>query len=134
MTVFTHPTGQEWLEMFLDHGYKYVWESLMAITSMLPVDYLNGDEAIEGVAAAAVLAAALHTPLPGTPPELLTWVQGHPLGHDPELVQMGVDALCRILADSELKEMWEAGGDAAAWYTTVTTLQHTLSLATDLGD
>ncbi|MBK9051968.1 MAG: DUF4259 domain-containing protein [Chloroflexi bacterium] len=77
-TLFTHPTSQDWLEIFLDHGYKYVWESLMAITSMLPVDYLNVDEAIEGVAAAAVIAAALNHPLPDTPPEILAWLPAHP--------------------------------------------------------
>ena len=125
--VFTHPTGQDWLEIFLDHGYKYVWESLMAITSMLPVDYLNVDEAIEGIAAAAVIASALNRPLPGTPPELLAWIPGHPLGDDPELVQMARDALARVLADSELKEQWEAGGDAAAWHTTTLDLQNCLN-------
>jgi len=125
--VFTHPTGQDWLEMFLDHGYKYVWESLMAITSMLPVDYLNADEAIEGLAAAAVIASALNRPIPGTPPELLAWIPGHPLGNDPELVQMARDALARIQADSELKERWEAGGDAAAWHAVVLDLQDRLT-------
>lgn len=123
LTIFTHPTGQDWLEMFLDHGYKYVWESLMAITSMLPMDYLNADEAIEGLAAAAVIAAALHRPVPGTPPRLLSWVPHHPLGNDPELVQMARDALVRILTDSELKKMWETDPDAAAWQTIVLDLQ-----------
>lgn len=113
--------------MFLDHGYKYVWESLMAITSMLPVDYLNADEAIEGIAAAFVIASALNHPLPGTPQELLAWLPGHPLGDDPELVQMARDALARIQTDSELKGMWEAGGDAAAWHTTTLDLQNCLN-------
>lgn len=126
-TLFTHPTSQDWLEIFLDHGYKYVWESLMAITSMLPVDYLNVDEAIEGLAAASVIAAALNQPLPDTPAEILAWLPAHPLGHDPELVQMAQKAVARILADSELKEMWESGEDAAAWQTIVLDLQKRLS-------
>ncbi len=99
----------------------------MAITSMLPVDYLNVDEAIEGIAAASVIASALNHPLPGTPPQLLAWLPAHPLGHDPELVQMAQKAVARILADSELKEMWERGDDAAAWQTIVLDLQKRLS-------
>ena len=66
------------------------------------------------IAAAEVVAAGLGRPYVALPDEVGDWVRTHPALPWPELARLAIRALARIVAGSELKELW-AEEDDGAW-------------------
>jgi hypothetical protein len=76
-------------------------------------DYLDSDEAVVAVAAAALVAAQC----PGGEPVTTAYGPDKPLPELPvEMRGLAVQALDRVVTEpSELLELWTEGGDGAQW-------------------
>lgn len=74
--------------------------------------YIDADDASEALAAGEVVALLKGKPAPEVPDGLLQWHQQH--GHivvDDQLLDETIHAVKYVLQDSELRELWEEGGD-----------------------
>ncbi|CAN3985077.1 DUF4259 domain-containing protein [Kitasatospora purpeofusca] len=87
-------------------------------------DYLDSDEAVEAVAAAALVAAQC----PGGEPVTTAYGPDEPLPVLPaDLRPLAAEALDRVLADeSELAELWDETADGPAWRRAVRELRGVL--------
>jgi hypothetical protein len=112
-----------------DAALDWVW-SLEQSDDLSPVeaaisDVLNGDDYLDadvgctGLAAAEVVAALRDRALDGLPEEVSQWVETHEIAASDALVKNCLTAVEKIGNDdtSELKELWEEGGDPATeWH------------------
>jgi hypothetical protein len=89
-------------------------------------EYVEAPEASAALAAAEVVAAMLGKPGRGLPKEAAAWVKGHRTV-SPKLQKRARRAVSRILANSELAELWAEGNDFGAWKASVEDLLRRLS-------
>lgn len=75
------------------------------------VDYLQGPECSVAVAAAEVVAALGGRPAELLPEEVADWTRGRPAAA-PRLVRRARAAVERVLAGSELRDLW---GESDSW-------------------
>ncbi len=92
-----------------------------------PDDYLGSTEASVAVAAAEVIAAAMGAPAGDLPEEVTTWVATHRRNVVPEHAQNASRAVERVVADSELVELWEESDEMSEWQASVADLQRRLA-------
>jgi hypothetical protein len=88
-------------------------------------DYLDSDIGCAGLAAAEVVAALRNRPMDGLPEEVSQWVETHKLVPSDTLVKDCLVAVDKIRNDdiSELKELWEEGGDPPTeWHSVLDSL------------
>ncbi|MFB8239145.1 DUF4259 domain-containing protein [Kitasatospora purpeofusca] len=90
-------------------------------------EYLDFDEAVEAVAAAALVASQC----PGGEPVTSAYGPDEPLPvFAVDLRPLAVTALDRVVAEeSELAELWDEGGDGPAWRRAVQELRDVLAPA-----
>jgi hypothetical protein len=88
-----------------------------------PEGYLEAPTCSEALAAAEVVAALVGRAGPELPEEVLAWLSAHAITPPPELVVLARAAIDRILADSELKELWEESEEGGAWVSEVQALR-----------
>jgi cAMP phosphodiesterase len=99
-----------------------------AIDMVLDEGYLDADTASIGIGAIEILAA-----LQGRPgkeeydDELEEWINQHK-GRGIELIQNAQMALRKILAESELKELWEESDHFVDWVNTIKELESRLQI------
>ncbi|HEU5050952.1 MAG TPA: DUF4259 domain-containing protein [Gemmatimonadales bacterium] len=86
-------------------------------------DYLDADVATTGLAAAEVVAALNGRGRAAIPEEVREWVAHHPIETTPELLASARDAVDAVLADSELRDLWEESEEFLAWQADVTELR-----------
>ena len=92
------------------------WESVTGIlTAIAEADddaYVDVDDASGALVAAELVAARHGKPLEYTPDEVLDWLKalGSPATLEHRLI--AVAAVRRVLENSELQELWEAGPDS----------------------
>ena len=123
--TFDNDTAGDWA-----YGLEEVDDLSLVIQTLgrIPAageDYLDADEASEGLAACEVLARLKGNRGPRNPytETVDNWVAAHPARLSPELIQSALDAIERILTPpSELLELWEVG-DAAEWREAVENLR-----------
>lgn len=86
-------------------------------TGALDEGYLEAPDASIAVAAAAVIAVATAGPVDGVPAEQAARVAELGLAADEadSLATEALAALDRVVAGSELAELWAEAGEAAAW-------------------
>jgi hypothetical protein len=80
-------------------------------------DYLGLDASCEAIAAAELSASCAGHPAERLPDNVRRWVEGHPhQPHDSEIDQ-AVQAVQRVRAESELRDLWDetADGQANSW-------------------
>jgi hypothetical protein len=97
---------------------------LFTVFSLIPVDeaaYVEAPEAAAAIAAAEVVAALLGRPSPALPEEMKAWVARH-TDVEPRLVREALRVVERVLTRSELRELWEEGGEFQFWQTSLTGL------------
>lgn len=75
---------------------------------------LEAPTACEAIAAAEIVAAMLGKPAEGFPDGLEDFLTGA-APPTPAFVKLAIKATKRVLADSELKELWEEGDGGDAW-------------------
>ncbi|MFD9063529.1 DUF4259 domain-containing protein [Kitasatospora purpeofusca] len=90
-------------------------------------DYLDYDEAVEAVAAAALVASQC----PGGAPVTSAYGPEKPIPALPaDLRPLAAAALDRVVTEeSELAELWDEGGEGSAWRRTVRELRDVLAPA-----
>ncbi|MGW2868926.1 DUF4259 domain-containing protein [Kitasatospora sp. NPDC001225] len=90
-------------------------------------EFLDSDEAVEAVAAAALVAAQC----PGGAAVTSAYGPKEPVPPlSAELRPLAVAALDRVVAEeSELAELWDESGEAAAWREGIRTLREVLAAA-----
>ncbi|MEV7680931.1 DUF4259 domain-containing protein [Streptomyces sp. NPDC088341] len=105
---------------------ELVREALLRATAA--EDYLDSDEAVVAVAAAALVAEQC----PGGPPVETVYGPDEPLPRFPEeLRALALRALDRVTADkSELRDLWaDADGEDGEWHRGIARLRSTLTAA-----
>jgi hypothetical protein len=95
---------------------------------MVEADELDAYEASEVLAAAECVAAAVGFPPQDPPQELADWLaENSPMQVKPAYIEMARKAVARVLAQSELRELWLESEEFAGWETAVTNLQSRLN-------
>lgn len=98
-----------------------------AIDMVLDEGYLDADTASIGIGAIEILAALQDRPgKEEYDEELEEWINQHK-GQGKELLKSSQSALRKILADSELKELWEESDSYDQWVTTIQELESRLT-------
>lgn len=87
-------------------------EALRATDLEVPVD-------VNAIAAAEVVAAALGKPATGLPDDVLEVVGGLAASVTPDHAMRARTAVERVLAESEVAELWSESDDDAAWRASV---------------
>jgi len=77
--------------------------------------YIEAPECSVAIAAAEVIAAAKGAPPWEAPSELMEWIKERKPAVTPDLVSSALKAVGRIKTDSELKELWDEGGQLQDW-------------------
>jgi hypothetical protein len=121
---FENDTALDWVWDLKESTDLHVVEA--AISDVLNCgDYLDSDVGCTGVAAAEVIAALRNKPMDGLPEEVSQWVETHKVVPSDTLVKDCLAAVDKIRNDdiSELKELWEEGGDPPTeWYSVLDNL------------
>jgi Domain of unknown function (DUF4259) len=89
--------------------------------------YLEAPTCVNALAAAEVVAALVGKPASDLPENVTSWVKSNAKLDAKELRAPAVAAIDKILADSELKELWGESGEAENWEATVRDLRGRLS-------
>lgn len=124
-----------------DTAMDWVWElsesdDLSVVTSALeaPLDDDADDVLGAGLCEVAIAAAEIVAALKGHPPESLpqeaaAWVKRHKgkLKVDQELIDTAHDAVARVAADSELRELWDESDEVDSWDKAIQDLQKRLN-------
>ncbi|MFN3432299.1 MAG: DUF4259 domain-containing protein [Candidatus Sericytochromatia bacterium] len=87
----------------------------------------DSDDCQTAVAAAEIIAAMRGAPSPSLPKEAAAWVQKQPQPPAEPLVAQARDVVKAILANSELKEIWQESGSAKPWIEAMQELQRRLN-------
>ncbi len=116
---FENDVAQDWLYDFGENDFRLIDRTLAGVAAMIEADELDADEASEVLAAAECVAAAAGFPPNDPPEELAEWL--------PEYVAIACQAVARVLAKSELRELWLESDEFEAWETAVTNLQSRLN-------
>lgn len=126
--LFENDTALDWLVDFGENDFRLIDRTLAGVAHLQAVDELDADEASEALAAAECVAAALGRPAADLPAKLQAWVtENHPIQVKPAYVAMAQRATARVLAQSELRDLWAERDDFAAWQTAVLDLQQRLT-------
>ncbi|WP_404425816.1 DUF4259 domain-containing protein [Nibricoccus sp. IMCC34717] len=97
-------------------------------------DYLESRICDEAIAAAESLAVLLKVGGSSIPDEVKSWVDSEKRQPTDRLIAKGKGVLDRIVADSELKELWEDTDDFEKWRSLVSDLSSRLIAVRGIGD
>ncbi len=89
--------------------------------------YLEAPTCVNALAAAEVVAALAGKPASDLPEDVMRWVKSNEKLDAKDLRPPAVSAIDRILADSELKELWGESGEVGNWEAAVRDLRGRLS-------
>jgi hypothetical protein len=127
---FENDDALDWLADFEEAGIPRTLEAtLFPITAIEDDLYLEAPDASEAVAAAEVVAALRgngHPFLAKRP--VMGWVAANGEVATNDLVRMAQQAVRRVQASSELRDLWEEAGELDAWNSTLDDLLARLTL------
>lgn len=88
-------------------------------------EYLDEEICSSALAAAEIVAALRGRPASDLPDDAKAWIEQHgkKLAINQDLIDTAHDAIARIAADSELRDLWMDSDNADAWETVLTDLQ-----------
>ena len=125
---FDNDAAQDWLYDFGENDFRLIDRTLAGVAAMIEADELDAWEAQEVLAAAECVAAAAGFPPDNPPPELAEWMaENSPMPVKPEYIEMARRAVARVLAQSELREVWLESEEFGGWETAVLNLQYRLN-------
>lgn len=81
--------------------------------------YIEGDEAAKALVAGEVVALIKGKPADTVPVTLMAWQQAHAFSLDDDLQNRALEAVRRVMRDSELEELWKESDEYEAWLTLV---------------
>lgn len=117
-----------------DDAGDWVWEleddddASILVTALREVadadhgTYLEAPECSIAIAAAEVVASARGRRSPALPTEAVVWLDTHAHLVDADLVGLATVAVARIVAESELRDLWEESADSPgpeSWHESV---------------
>ncbi|MBK8904013.1 MAG: DUF4259 domain-containing protein [Anaerolineaceae bacterium] len=124
---FENDAAQDWLYDFGENDFRLIDRTLAGVAAMIAADELDADEAQEVLVAAECVAAAAGFPPENPPQELAEWLaENSPMPVKPEYIEMARRAVARVLAKSELRELWLESEEFGGWETAVHNLQSRL--------
>jgi len=124
---FENDSSLDWAASLGSGGLKSIEETFDAVLNS--ADAPEAPACDEGVAAAESLAALLGKGAAEAPAEVTTWVSKQKQSPPAPLVAKARASIERILAESELKDLWEESGDAEKWRNEVLGLMQRIPLA-----
>jgi hypothetical protein len=107
---FDNDDAMDFVAELESNGSGALQEAIDEAVDLAPEDYLEAPSASRAVAAAEVAAAMLGFPAPDLPPAVVEWLSTAP-APDPLLRASATAALQRVVANSELAELWAESGD-----------------------
>ncbi|MFZ1399692.1 MAG: DUF4259 domain-containing protein [Candidatus Promineifilaceae bacterium] len=126
---FDNDAAQDWLYDFGENDFRLIDRTLAGVAGMVEADELDAWEAQEVLAAAECVAAAAGFPPARPPQELAEWLaENSPMQVKPEYIEMARKAVARVLAKSELREVWLESEEFGGWETAVLHLQARLNM------
>ena len=126
-TSFGNDTACDWLGDFTEEDDLSIVEAAFQTILDVGDEYLDSDEALQGIAAAEVLAWLRGHPAATNAytEKLARWVAAHPVQPPTALTQKALSALDRIeRPPSELPDLWEGNPE---WLTAMSDLRTRLS-------
>jgi len=110
--IFENDDAADWVGDLEEGGdASFLRSTLDAVAGTTSSAYVDAGEASCALAAAEVVAACAGAPAGDLPEEVTAWVADHLEAATPELVQQARAAVARMLAGSELLELWSEDGD-----------------------
>lgn len=106
-----------------DNGKKVIKSSLLKIMKSKEKDYLDASDCEEALAAAEIIAAAKGQPSEDLPNEMKEWLANNDVltfkkslfSKNIDLVNLAQLSIQKIVANSELQELWEETDDFDTW-------------------
>jgi hypothetical protein len=111
---FSNDDALDWLEAFTEAPtLEMLRDTLDAI--LAEDEYLEAPDCAEAIVAAEIVASLNGRPSPKIPDDLRDWLAtDHGLNAKP-LAPIAHKAMARIIASSELQELWDQSDSKAAW-------------------
>ena len=110
--IFENDDAADWVGDLEEGGdASFLRSTLAAVAGASSSAYVDAGEASCALAAAEVVAACAGPPAGDLPEEVTAWIEDHPNAVTPELVEQARAAVTRVLAGSELLELWSEDGD-----------------------
>lgn len=114
---FDNDDALDWvISLEKSEDLSVVIKALDAVTEVSE-DYLDASDCCAALAAAEVVAALAGDPSPSLPKEVISWLSAHH-GAEAAVQKKAKHAVRAILADSELRELWEEVDEFDQWYAT----------------
>lgn len=114
--IFANDDAMDWIVGLEENDDLAVVES--ALSAVADEDgYLESPACSEALAAAEVVATLRRKPGQDVPSEVFEWIARVGRDVDPALSEVAQQAIDRIMAGSELQELWDdaGGADAEEW-------------------
>jgi hypothetical protein len=112
--IFENDDALDWLGDFRAEGIQAAAAALADVLA-LKGEYLEAPLASRAVAAAEVVAAASGRPGANLPDDLTEWLASHQVPQSAELLRNASAALTRVMAESELRDLWVDSEEFNAW-------------------
>ncbi len=119
--TFDNDDALDWLDDLMDGADDAIRDALESTGA----DPLEAPDASSALAAAEVVAAALGHPAADLPGEVSDWLEEHGTKQAAALAPLARQAVERVSANSELKDLWDEG-DPAGWNAAVDDLRQRL--------
>lgn len=114
---FDNDDALDWvISLEKSEDLSVVIKALDAVTDVAG-DYLDASDCCAALAAAEVVAGLAGNSSPSLPKEVLSWLSAH-RGVEADVQKKAKHAVRAILADSELRELWEEADEFDQWYAT----------------
>lgn len=122
---FENDTAGDWKDACIaTTGTDFIKDTLLKVINFPTDDYLDADDCLDALAAAETLAALKNGPTPDLPEDVKIWVSEQYVTIEQDLIELALQAIDRIMTDSELKELWEEGDEPPLeWYAVVDDLR-----------
>ena len=116
--TFENDDALDWLGEFRAEGIQAAAAALADVLA-LKGEYLEAPLASRAVAAAEVVAAASGRPGANLPDDLADWLTSHQVQQRAELLRNAAAALTRVMAESELRDLWADSDEFEVWEATL---------------
>jgi hypothetical protein len=128
-TNYANDAAHDFAMDVTEQGVDKIKTAIHAVTSCGEEDILESDECCEALAAIEFIATAKGKMAEDFPENAEEWLAGKDVSEltSPELIRESQQAIARIKSNSELKELWNEGGEFDEWVKVVDDLEKRIS-------
>jgi hypothetical protein len=126
--IFDNDDASDWLGDFLDRPGKRFLEQTLRKVVVASSEYLEAPHCSAAVAAAEVVARLAARPRRSVREDIREYLKVSKIKVDQALIDLSLNAIERVVRDSELRDLWE-DSRAEAWYKTMKALKRRLTRA-----